>query len=414
MDITGISIIRSVHLQEAVASGGNVTLGAATLTVGSDNTSPAAYSGVISGTGGLTKIGNGALTLSGTNSFTGGTTLSAGTLNINNTQALGTAAGTFTISGGTIDNTSGGAITTVSYPLALNGDFTFTGTQNLNLGTGATTLNADRNITITANTLTIGGAIAAPTRSLTKSGAGTLSFGSSAVSLNNLTISAGTLIAPNATGSLSLAGDFTNNATFTNNSGTVTLGGTTQSINGTSTTFNNLSLSGSGTKTFGVTTAIASNLSIGNGVVANLGTFNHTALSLSLGGFGTMSGTWGGTATATHVNTTFFAPTSGIVTITNNTCGTLPTITTTGTIAPVCFRCRSAKCFINLFSNQRQPDSYSIAWTGIANQPATAFAFAAGGGTLNTMVHSGWHTCRYLLWHHDHCKCGRMRRYSRQ
>jgi hypothetical protein len=50
------------------------------------------------------------------------------------------------ISGGTIDNTSAGAITTVNYPLALNGDFTFTGTQNLNLGTGATTLSADRQI----------------------------------------------------------------------------------------------------------------------------------------------------------------------------------------------------------------------------------------------------------------------------
>jgi autotransporter-associated beta strand protein len=66
------------------ATGGNVTLGSATLTVGSDNTSPAAYSGVISGTGGLTKSGSGTLTLSGANTYSGVTTINAGTLKLDN------------------------------------------------------------------------------------------------------------------------------------------------------------------------------------------------------------------------------------------------------------------------------------------------------------------------------------------
>ena len=48
--------------------------------------------GVISGSGSLVKTGNGALTLSNSNSYTGGTTISAGTLVAANASALGTGA----------------------------------------------------------------------------------------------------------------------------------------------------------------------------------------------------------------------------------------------------------------------------------------------------------------------------------
>ncbi len=66
---------------------GNVVLGSATLTVGSDNTSPAAFGGTISGTGGLTKLGTGTLTLSGLNTYTGATTVQQGTLSVSNLVA---------------------------------------------------------------------------------------------------------------------------------------------------------------------------------------------------------------------------------------------------------------------------------------------------------------------------------------
>jgi LPXTG-site transpeptidase (sortase) family protein len=208
-----------------------VTIAANTLTVG----------GIISGVGfRLTKAGAGALTLSGANTFTGGTTLTAGTLNINNAQALGTIAGTLIINGGTIDNTSGAAITTLNYPQTWGGDFAFTGTNSLNLGTGAVTLSANRTVTVNGNTLTVSGTISPNTFDLTKAGPGALSFGSNTVNLRNLTISAGSLVS--TSGTMNLAGNFTNNGSFTHNNSTVLFnGGVLQSITG-ATTFNNLSL----------------------------------------------------------------------------------------------------------------------------------------------------------------------------
>lgn len=60
--------------------GGNVTLGAATLTVGGDGTSPLVYAGVISGAGSLIKINNGTLTLGNANVYGGATTIAGGTI----------------------------------------------------------------------------------------------------------------------------------------------------------------------------------------------------------------------------------------------------------------------------------------------------------------------------------------------
>jgi autotransporter-associated beta strand protein len=68
---------------------GSVLLGANSLTVGSNNRN-ATFAGVIQGLGGLTKIGTGTLTLSGSNTYTGGTTVSAGTLLVMSRGASGT------------------------------------------------------------------------------------------------------------------------------------------------------------------------------------------------------------------------------------------------------------------------------------------------------------------------------------
>src|SRR5581483_7996766 len=63
----------------------------------------------ISGSGVVVITGTGSQTLNGSNSYSGGTNLASGTLNVNNNSAIGT--GPLTILGGTIDNTSGSGVT---------------------------------------------------------------------------------------------------------------------------------------------------------------------------------------------------------------------------------------------------------------------------------------------------------------
>ena len=58
----------------------------------------------LTGNCGLTKVDNGILALNASNSFTGGTTLTAGQLDLNNNYSLST--GFFDIDGGQIDNTN--------------------------------------------------------------------------------------------------------------------------------------------------------------------------------------------------------------------------------------------------------------------------------------------------------------------
>ena len=89
--------------------------------------------GVISGSvESLVKAGAGTLTLDGADTYSGGTTLSAGQLNVNNPLALG--GGTVAISGGTLGNTSGTAVTlSTAGTEKWSGDFAFAGTNDLNL-----------------------------------------------------------------------------------------------------------------------------------------------------------------------------------------------------------------------------------------------------------------------------------------
>ena len=89
-------------------------------------------SGVISGTGALTKNGTGTLTLSGNNRFNGTTTVSAGTLVLSGTN---TASAITVASGGTLMGTGSGGATTVSGTIA-------PGNSPGTLTVGALTLNS--------------------------------------------------------------------------------------------------------------------------------------------------------------------------------------------------------------------------------------------------------------------------------
>lgn len=70
---------------------GPIQLGAHTLTSNIGGTNPATFGNAITGTGGLTKSGGGTLILSGTNLFTGATTVDGGSLLVNGTIAAGAA-----------------------------------------------------------------------------------------------------------------------------------------------------------------------------------------------------------------------------------------------------------------------------------------------------------------------------------
>ena len=105
------SLDLSVHDAPGITIGslegdGLVFLGANALTFGSNNFSTT-FSGVISdsGPGSLVKTGNGKFTLSGANTYTGGTTINAGTLLITNRRGSGTGSGPVQINGGKLGGT---------------------------------------------------------------------------------------------------------------------------------------------------------------------------------------------------------------------------------------------------------------------------------------------------------------------
>ncbi|MGJ8649457.1 MAG: beta strand repeat-containing protein [Opitutaceae bacterium] len=135
-------------------------------TTNGDFTPSAAFTPATLGALGLTKLGANSLTFELANTYTGNTTLTEGTLNINHASALGDAASSFFIAAGTtIDNTSGGPITlTNNNAITLPKEgFTFGGASDLDLGTGAINLQlADSGqtnvITLngTGSTLTLG------------------------------------------------------------------------------------------------------------------------------------------------------------------------------------------------------------------------------------------------------------------
>ena len=132
-------------------TGGNVTLGAGYLAVGGDNTSPQAYAGVISGTGGLVKIGSGTLTLVGTNAYSGVTTISAGKLLISSAQAI---ANTIVLSANaTLGVTAVGAAQLSPASLILNGFSTnefgaVTSTATAPVNAGSLTINGPVTINV--------------------------------------------------------------------------------------------------------------------------------------------------------------------------------------------------------------------------------------------------------------------------
>lgn len=311
-----------------LADGGNATI-SAPLTVGANQTWDIAPTGslTVSGNTGfnanVNKTNSGALTLSGTNTGTGALTLGGGTLNIDNDAALGTCV--FNIGSGTTINSPAAArtLSTINAQ-SWNGDFTFTGTNSLNLGTGAVTLSNNPTVTTTAQTLTVGGVVGGST-GLVKAGAG----GTLVLSGNN-TYSGGTTL--NA-GSLTLLGNNTTAGQIAINAGTLNLGSAGALGNGT------LAINGGTIDNVSVGALINANnnplaingnfaftgsndLNLGTGSVSTTGNRSITvnAANLTLGGDFTSIG---GTITKAGTGTLTLSGTNSFNTATAVSAGTL-------------------------------------------------------------------------------------------
>jgi autotransporter-associated beta strand protein len=183
----------------SIEGGGNFYLGGNQITVGGNNLSTTVAGNISDcGTGGvacqnagatggsLVKVGTGTLTLTAPNSYTGGTTISGGTLQLSADGTLGATTATTTITtGGTLDlgGTSAAPLTQASLNLSggtlqdgrLNAPITSTGgtingisgSASLTTTSGTTTVTGSNTFTggtnVNGGTLTVNGTLSDPT-----------------------------------------------------------------------------------------------------------------------------------------------------------------------------------------------------------------------------------------------------------
>jgi len=268
LDLNGFnSVIGSLSGSGLVTNTGGVGASSATLSVGADNASTT-FDGVLQNGSplALTKVGTGTLTLTGANSYSGGTNLNGGTLAISSDVNLGT--GPLTFNGGTLEALAGGGGIVSSKTIALN--------------SAGGTFSAD---TSTASTLS---GVITGAGSWTKTGPGTLILTGANTYSGGTTISEGTLQLGNGGSSGSITGNVTDNGTLAfNRSDSVTFGGV---ISGTGSLVKQGAgtLTLPGTNTYTGTTTINAGSLIVEGSIASQQTFVNAGAFL--GGNGTIGG----------------------------------------------------------------------------------------------------------------------------
>lgn len=105
-----------------LAGADNLSLGANSISVGSNN-ADTTYTAAISSTGGgLTKVGTGALTLSGANTYTGTTTVNSGTLALGSAGSIASSSVLKIASGATFDVKAKSGGFTLNNPLTIDVD----------------------------------------------------------------------------------------------------------------------------------------------------------------------------------------------------------------------------------------------------------------------------------------------------
>ncbi|MCW5920772.1 MAG: Ig-like domain-containing protein [Saprospiraceae bacterium] len=320
--------------------------------------------------GNFTMVGNnGTATINTTGDFS----ISGGTLNmkINNGAAALNVTGDFTKTGGTFNQRTNATSTSI---ITVGGNFSHSsGTYDMS-GAGAIgVLNVAGNFSHTGGTLTES---SSGSGSINFNGSGTQTYTSGGTVSNtiNFTVNSGAFLQMAAAGTTVTGGGLftlSSGATLgiTSPQGITTAacgtGGTCGNIRTTTRTFdtganyvyngtaaqntgnglpatvNNLTFDNTGgAVTLNSARNITNDFSITTGSIANLGAaLTHTANTLTLGGAGTVNGSWGHPSSpATNTNNVFFANATGIVNVATNsnpcTDPDIPTLSATSN--PIC------------------------------------------------------------------------------
>jgi hypothetical protein len=307
--------------------------------------------------------------------------ISGSTLDVG-TSLIDGSAGTFTL------NSGAGIITAHTQGLS-----TSTSTGSIQV-TGIITYSTGANYTYdgTVAQVTGNGLTQNTPANLTINSTNTVTLSAATTITGNLLISQGTLSTSTSNFNMNVGGNWTNNGAFTPGTGTVTMNGAAQSIGGTvSTKFNNLTLSGSGTKTLGIATSANGAFTISSGVT--LATANY---QLTFGGNFANNGTAlnagsspiiiAGTANQniagfTTTGTISITKTAGTATFTGNVNGAEFTMISTGTLNLGTALTHTFTGTITMSNGTLQGNSSTLNINGNIN--ATGGAWDPGTGTVN-------------------------------
>ncbi len=200
----------------AAARGMFNTGGTGTISVATGTT--LAYAGVIAGTGTLAKAGAGTFEISGTNTYTGLTTVTAGVIRVQDDDALGSTSGGTTVTSGAAIEIDGNGLVIAQPITSLNGtgiggSGALRSLGNANSWSGTITFGANSTIAVDAGSLTlgnvslltraftvaadgdvlVGGAVTGTTGSIVKNGNGRLTLGAASTYTGATTVNAGTV-----------------------------------------------------------------------------------------------------------------------------------------------------------------------------------------------------------------------------
>jgi fibronectin-binding autotransporter adhesin len=241
----------TIEVLSDITSNRNIVIGNSQSTVDVDPGATYVLSGTLSGGGTLNKTDEGVLALTGTNTYTGGTTIDGGVVVVNSAASLGNG-GPLILNAATLQVASGYATT-----------------RNMTLGSASSTVEVNP-----AQSYMITGVISG-TGSLTKNGTGTLTLTGTNAFTGDMTVNYGTLTVAGASGSalgttasitvndsstllLGASNQISNTAPITLNGGTIAKGNFSEGT-ASSAGFGALTLAGPG-----------SNLDFGTGTVGIL------------------------------------------------------------------------------------------------------------------------------------------------